>query len=160
MLAQSDPEFLDMLADYRNFDKQDYDSLFGRGFVRCMVRDAEEDEQLGAVNRRRNANSRRRGQAVRSRFYRPLVNNPNNGSSSSNFRFGKFQNARRGNQSRYVAPKLIPGDLRVGARIKKIIEFWPMFSKDPWILESIASGVKIDFLSAPFQKRRNPFNLV
>ncbi len=52
----------------------------------------------------------------------------------------------------YLSVSLLGVDsVKVGARLYKFVDFWKSLSKDPWILSSVRDGVKIDFISPPFQ---------
>ena len=78
-----------------------------------------------------------------------------------NFNNGGFSRsgaaARNNNNSnnRYVSDSSVPlfvlDSVVVGARLCHFIVFWKSLSKDPWILSSVGEGVKIDFISPPFQ---------
>ena len=41
----------------------------------------------------------------------------------------------------------------MGARLKYFTDFWPLLTKDPWILGSIHKGIKLDFLTMLRQQR-------
>ncbi|KAI9551265.1 hypothetical protein GHT06_002338 [Daphnia sinensis] len=41
----------------------------------------------------------------------------------------------------------------VGGRLRHFVDSWKCLSSDPWIVQSISQGVKLDFLASPFQAR-------
>jgi hypothetical protein len=54
-----------------------------------------------------------------------------------------------------VSPPLFPSsnaeDQSVGARLKLFLKEWRSVTNDPWILQIVDSGFRIDFISRPFQ---------
>ena len=64
------------------------------------------------------------------------------GATSRDRAKGMWQFYRRLNK-----PRVLP----VRGRLRFFVDFWQTISKDPWIIQSVSEGVKINFLSPPFQ---------
>jgi hypothetical protein len=127
------------------------------------VKEARDDQQLRIVNRG-SAPSSSRGHGSGSGARGAPNGFQRNGSSRGGHYGGSFNNGgfNRGgaarnnsfNNNRYVSylsvPLVILDSVIVGAR-HHYVEFLKSLSKDPWILSSVKEGVKIDFISPPFQ---------
>jgi hypothetical protein len=129
-----------------------------------MVKEARDDQQLRIVSRG-SAPSSSRGHGSGSGARGAPSGFQRGGSSRGGHYGGSFNNGgfNRGgaarnntfNNNRYVSdlsvPLVILDSVIVGARLCHYVEFWKSLSKDPWILSSVKEGVKIDFISPPFQ---------
>jgi hypothetical protein len=164
LLKISDPKFVSLLSEPSRFKTRQCGSLFGRTFIKGMVKEARDDQQLRIVSRG-SAPSSSQGHESGSSAREAPNGFQRNGSSRGRHYGGSFNNggfnrggAARNNSfsnNRYVSDSSIPlvilDSVIVGARLCHFFEFLKSLSKDPWILSSVEEGVKIDFISPPFQ---------
>jgi hypothetical protein len=45
-----------------------------------------------------------------------------------------------------------PNVVEIGARLSLFADRWPEVTDDPWVLDTVTDGLKIDFISEPFQR--------
>jgi hypothetical protein len=45
-----------------------------------------------------------------------------------------------------------PDVVEIGARLSLFADRWPEVTDDPWVLDTVTDGLKIDFISEPFQR--------
>lgn len=164
LLKISDPKFVSLLSEPNRFKTRQCGSLFGRTFIKGMVKEARDDQQLRIISRG-SAPSSSRGHGNGSSARGASNGFQRNGSSHGGHYGGSFNNgaynrggAARNNSfsnNRYVSDSSVPlfvlDSVIVGARLCLFVDFWKSLSKDPWILSSVGVGVKIDFISPPFQ---------
>ncbi|KAK4021224.1 hypothetical protein OUZ56_003143 [Daphnia magna] len=146
LLKVSDPKFVSLLSESHRFKPRQCGSLFGRTFIKGMVKEAREDQQLRIISRSNGP---------------PSVSR-NRGAGYSSFNRGSSYGFHRGSGSRAVFNSSFNkgatrggafnlNRLETGARLGYFEVFWSSLSKDPWVMSSIREGVKIDFSSIPFQ---------
>ncbi|KZS19608.1 Uncharacterized protein APZ42_013881 [Daphnia magna] len=164
LLKILDPKFVSLLSKPNRFKTRQCGSLFGRTFIKGMVKEARYDQQLRIISRG-SAPSSSRGHGNSSSARGASNGFQRNGSSHGGHYGGSFNNgaynrggAARNNSfsnNRYVSYSSVPlfvlDSVIVGARLCLFVDFWKSLSKDPWILSSVEVGVKIDFISPPFQ---------
>ncbi|KZS04064.1 Uncharacterized protein APZ42_033066 [Daphnia magna] len=162
LLKVSDPKFLSLLKEPHRFKPRECASLFGRHFIKNMVKEATDDQTLRSISSSHGSSSRPRagssGYRGSSRSHRGGnfgqggYSNGYNGGSSGTF------NRSRGNHSiRSENLSLHNYSLEsppiVGGRLRHFVDSWKCLSSDPWIVQSISQGVKLEFLASPFQAR-------
>ncbi|KAI9551264.1 hypothetical protein GHT06_002337 [Daphnia sinensis] len=162
LLKVSDPKFLSLLKEPHRFKPRECASLFGRRFIKNMVKEATVDQTLrsissshGSSSRPRAGSSSYRGSSRSHRggnYGQGGYGNGYNGGSSGTL------NRSRGNHSiRSENLSLHNYSLEsppiVGGRLRHFVDSWKCLSSDPWIVQSISQGVKLDFLASPFQAR-------
>ncbi|EFX76596.1 hypothetical protein DAPPUDRAFT_106830 [Daphnia pulex] len=163
LLKVSDPKFLSLLKEPHRFKPRECASLFGRHFIKNMVKEATDDQTLrsissshGSSSRPRAGSSGYRGTSSRSHrgenFGQGGYSNGYNGGSSGTF------NRSRGNHSIRSENLSLPNYSLdsppiVGGRLRHFVDSWKCLSSDPWVLNSISQGVKLEFLASPFQAR-------
>jgi hypothetical protein len=159
LLKVSDPKFLALLAEPERFKPRQCGSLFGRTFIKGIVKEARDDQQLRIISRGSGSTStsKARGSGY-NKNYKNSFNGSYRGSSGRGSSNGAGFNKNQGgnfNSNRNVSNSFIQlsgaSSLKVGARLCHFVPFWEMLSRDPWILCSIREGVKIDFINTPFQ---------
>ncbi|EFX73658.1 hypothetical protein DAPPUDRAFT_252904 [Daphnia pulex] len=139
ILKTTDPKFVSLLNEPHRFCKKETGSLFGRSFLRRMVRDADDDRKLRNIGRAGGPHQK------------PYTRD------SSNFRSGREHgryNGRfqpyRGSNEFNKSVKDSTGDIHhLGGRVKLFSEFWPTLTQDRWVLEAVSLGVRIPFLERP-----------
>jgi hypothetical protein len=164
LLKISDPKFVSLLGEPDRFKTRQCGSLFVRTFIKGMMKEARDDQQLRIVSRGSGPPlSRGPGNASSARgasnsFHRNNSGRNGHYSGSSNhgsFNKGGASRSSSFNNNRYVSDSSVSSlgvdSVKVGARLCKFVDFWKSLSKDPWILSSVRDGIKIDFTSPPFQ---------
>ena len=163
VLKQTHPKFLSLLKKEKNFNKKELDALFGDTFLGQMVKAARDENTLRAATGRRGGPNLRseRGNRGRGGSNRGGHNSfPNNGSNADpdNSSGGQSGRGHQGGErngfqnQRYLSffPHVECAQ-PVGGRLKFFADNWLLVSKDPWILEVVSNGLKIDFSSEPVQ---------
>ena len=167
VLRQTDPRFESLLAESTRFKPKECALLFGRSFLRGMVKDASDDQKLKALGRPgghpSSSSSSRHGKSSSSSRG---VKGGRSGSGSGFNLHGSFN--KRGSKqgsfsrnSRSVSSKIILAvpqcmlplvvDVKVGGRVSQFAPFWQHLTADDWVLSSVSEGVRIPFASTPFQ---------
>lgn len=161
VLHQTDPRFEALLSEPDRFKARDRGLLFGRTFLRSMVRDASDDQKLKLLGQP----GGRPSTSSSSRHSRPSSSSRGAKSSRTGSGFtlhGNFN--KRGSRpessfnrgSRLVSPPLSPVSMSpptVGGRVRRFSSFWPSLTSDGWVLEAVALCAKIPFLEVPYQNR-------
>jgi hypothetical protein len=129
---------------------------------------ARRDKAAAAVDRRNPVRSTRRGQ-----HFPPSPHPSPYGEGQPSERTGRVRGRRgvgdsrsgrgRGNPNprRYDLSPLIsspcilstPDVGEIWARLSLLADRWPEVTNDPWVLDTVTDGLKIDFISKPFQRR-------
>ncbi|KAI9565167.1 hypothetical protein GHT06_008943 [Daphnia sinensis] len=138
----TDPRFEALLSDPGRFKPRDGGLLFGRTFLKSMVRDASDDQKLRALGQQSGSGFTLHGN-FNKRGARP-------GSST--------RGSRLVSPHLFVSPILLPTQIpcvRVRGRVRKFSAFWPSLTADDWVLEAISKGVRIPFIDVPFHNRPN-----
>ena len=129
---------------------------------------ARRDKAAAAVERRNPVRSTRRDQ-----YFLPPTRPSPYGERQPSERTGRARGRRgvgdsrggrgRGNPNprRYdLSPPLMsspcilstPDVVKIGARLSLFADRWPEVTDDPWVLDTVTDGLKIDFISEPFQR--------
>ncbi|KZS06472.1 Uncharacterized protein APZ42_030056 [Daphnia magna] len=138
ILKFTNTRFEFLLKDPKRFDSDECDELFGRLFLRSMMRDADNDARLRNVNRpnssgqRGSSNSshhpgRGNGRQSSSSF----SSGPNRGGSNNNF-----------HGRRYVE-SLVPvtvDSIRIGGHVRFSANFWSTLTNDQLVVRSVSEG--------------------
>ncbi|KAI9560491.1 hypothetical protein GHT06_011423 [Daphnia sinensis] len=142
-----------------NFDLSESNHLFGRYFLKTMVRSADDEAKLNAVNRNGGSNNNRHRRESRGGRHdhrkdrHPYRIQGDKGYGNKNPGFSQH--------SGYVPLPLkikspvVKTPTPVGGRLGSFASAWRRFSKDPWVLNIVSFGLQIEFLSTPTQK--SPF---
>jgi uncharacterized membrane protein YgcG len=169
ILKQTHPKYLSLLKKDKYFNGQEFDALFGDTFLDMMVKKAKDENALqAAAGRSSGPNSRsdrgnRGGRSTGRGGSAPFSNlgsSSNNPGSSAVVRNGQGFVHQNGSNSRqrYCLPPILSAftDMSspIGGRLKNFAGNWPTVSKDPWVLDLVCNGLKIEFMSEPFQARR------
>ncbi|KZS20361.1 Uncharacterized protein APZ42_012970 [Daphnia magna] len=163
LLRVSDPKFLSLLKEPNRLKPRECASLFGRRFIRNMVKEATDDQTLRSISRMGGSHSSSSRYRAGNSGYRGASNSRRGGGFGHGGHSGNYDtsantfNRSRGNPSSFRSENLLcavsPLDSPpiVGGRLRHFVESWKTLSKDPWILQSISQGVKLDFLASPYQ---------
>ncbi|KAK4009405.1 hypothetical protein OUZ56_018520 [Daphnia magna] len=143
--------FESLLKEPKRFDLDESEELFGRSFLRSMVKDADNETKLRIVNRASNSGQKQSGHSG------PSGSSHHHGrgcqSASSNFPSGTSRGGFSNNFSGkgYVHPSasLVNDSDFVGGRVRFSADFWPTLTKDQWVIRSVSEGVRIPFISIP-----------
>jgi hypothetical protein len=167
LLKQTNPSFVAMLKREKNFDEKEFEMLFGDTFLKALLKTAKADAVLAAI-----PNGRNGGPSIRpSSGGRGGRGFHGTGSNQTNrFTGGQHQNGRGGfqfsnhqpfshrgggrggfNNGRYVPEFASPLTLSipVGGRLSHFSSRWTKITKDPWVLDSVTNGFKVEFSSPP-----------
>jgi hypothetical protein len=172
-----DPRVEYLLKEDNSFNtgNQARELLFTGQFLVRMLTEAHQDETLArrdqaaaAVERRNPVRSTRRDQ----HFLPPPRPSPY-GERQPSERIGRARGRRgvgdsrggrgRGNPNprRYdlsltlmSSPGILstPDVVEIGARLSLFADRWSKVTDDPWVLDTVTDGLKIDFISEPFQR--------
>ncbi|KAK4024173.1 hypothetical protein OUZ56_009560 [Daphnia magna] len=160
LLRVSDPKFLSLLKEPNRLKPRECASLFGRRFIRNMVKEATDDQTLRSISRMGGSHSSSSRYRAGNSGYRGASNSRRGGGFGHGGHSGNYDtsantfNRSRGNHSSFRSENLLcavsPLDSPpiVGGRLRHFVESWKTLSKDPWILQSISQGVKLDFWPA------------
>jgi hypothetical protein len=176
LLKQTNPSFVAMLKREKNFDEKEFEMLFGDTFLKALLKTAKADAVLAAI-----PNGRNGGPSIRpSSGGRGGRGFHGTGSNQTNrFTGGQHQNGRGGfqfsnhqpfshrgggrggfNNGRYVPEFASPLTLSipVGGRLSHFSSRWTKITKDPWVLDSVTNGFKVEFSSPPckFKPQKSP----
>ncbi|KAI9551304.1 hypothetical protein GHT06_002504 [Daphnia sinensis] len=165
LLKVSDPKFVSLLKEQERFKTKQCGALFGSHFIKEMVKEATNDQKLRSIGRPTGQpssfKSRYPGPSYNPRsasgYHRSGYNGGNRGGIFSGSRISTegFRNNKQKSSQRYVPvlsePKQAACSSPIGGRLRFFVHFWHSISNDPWIIQSISEGVKIDFVSPPFQ---------
>ena len=152
-----------LLEDQDNFEFSESNHLFGRHFLRAMVRTADDEAKLNAVGRNNGSSTSRHRRDSRGRR---LDQRKDRHPSRNQFdkAYGKNQGYSHQNNGYVTIPSNIPlvdkTPIPVGGRLGSYALAWNRFSKDPWVLSIVAFGLQIEFLSRPIQFPPPPPNKV
>ncbi|KAI9554999.1 reverse transcriptase [Daphnia sinensis] len=136
IIRQTDPKMESLLEDQENFDLSESNHLFGRYFLKAMVRSADDEAKLNGKDRH------------------PYRIQGDKGYGNKNPGFPQH--------SGYVSLPLkikspvVKTPTPVGGRLGWFASAWHRFSKDPWVLNIVSFGLQIEFLSTPTQKSPPP----
>lgn len=178
-MRQTSPSFLYLLGDQSNFDVTETESLFGRTFVRSMVRSADTQAKLGNLFRgghfSREGHSFRNGGNFRSKesYFSNQVGGNGNGRGDHNLHsYGghssKYDSRGGENSSRQDGqPKFHPANGFGGVNGRNgyvssesfssicLLQNWGKVESDKkeWerISNGVGSGFRIDFVYEPTQ---------
>ena len=125
-----------MMDDPGNFNKYEYESLFGRNFLLRVLEEASEEETMDKHRR-----SNRPPKMFRSDFSRM--------SQTGHSYYRSFKSSSRGSyNNRYVDLDTF----KVGARLSLFIDYWHYSSNDTWVLNTVKFGFKLSWMEDPFQE--------
>jgi Reverse transcriptase (RNA-dependent DNA polymerase) len=157
ILRQTAPDFLNLLSDPAMFSNREMSRLFGVHFLNAMAKEADEENKIAKIGRsgghsqssRRHFNKYARGGGA-------THQKPSAGPSSSGNGRGTGSNSQRASGSVYsVFSTVISSPYPpIGGRLSQFAHAWRSISSDPFILNIIAKGVSLDFLSLPSQSTR------
>jgi hypothetical protein len=172
----TDPRVDYLLKDGNCFaaGKETRELLFTGRFLEKMLTEANQDETLArrdkavaATDRRNPVRSTRRDHTIPPPARQPYYggHQHDRGGRARGRRGGGDSRGGRGrgnpNPKRYdlsavsqpyrIEPN-ISVDVIVGARLSSFVNGWSGITNDPWILTTVADGLRIDFLSEPFQR--------
>jgi len=157
ILKQTNPSFLSLLEEPSNFSSSEVNDLFGRKFIKKMVEAAEMEAKLDqADSLRSSSRGRSGGPGFRSAGGRSSSRGARGGHSSNQFS-NNHSSARGGfnNNSnypqRYLSPRLSVLKLPIAGRLSHFINAWRDISPDPWILDVIEHGYRLELESPPHQ---------
>lgn len=160
IIRQTDPKMESLVEDQENFNLSESNQLFERYFLKAMVRSADDEAKLNAVNRNGGSSNNRHMRESRGGWHdhrkdrHPYRNQFDKGYGNKNPGFS--------HQSSYVSPPLkinSPVDKTptpVGRRLDSFASAWHRFSKDPWVLNIVSYGLQIEFMSTPTQRSPLP----
>lgn len=139
ILKQTNPSFKYLINRPENFAPSEFKDLFGRSFIKNMVKYSKEEAELSTASRidGNNFHKNSRGQQHHGGNFQN--NRYNNQSFRGNFR----------NNNRYALS--IPSFLEIGGRIMHFANNWALITEDPWILTTVAEGLRLEFTSEPVQ---------
>ncbi|KZS16152.1 Uncharacterized protein APZ42_018153 [Daphnia magna] len=145
LLKVSDPKFVSLLKEPERFKTKQCGALFGSHFIKEMVKEATNDQKLRSIGRPVGQPS-----SFKSRYPGPSYNPT---SASGYHRSGYNGGNRGGNFSggRNSTEVFRNNKQKSSQRLRFFVHFWHSISNDPWIIQSLSEGVKIDFVSPPFQ---------
>ena len=160
LLKQTNPTYLSMLENSKNFSPAEAELLFGPTFIRNLAEEARSDESFRAANR---ANPARQAKSSKSQPGPSGWNNsPVNRSFKSNNQSGNSSYRPRDNSGqpsfRYVENS---HSIKLGGRLRHFKEAWAVICTDPWILALLQDGFKLEFTEPPRQgspPRNAPLN--
>lgn len=166
VLQVTGPVFVKLLSQENSFSQQEYRDLFGRSFLNAIVRLAGDEATLSNVRRPRQSSRFQ----PRNQFHRTegagglpstrFSSRPNSGFSSrrswsSGFTQPRFENATHQGRrpiDRYVfSPSRVVSETWVGARLAVFGAEWRTITTDPWIIDTVESGYRLEFTSQPHQ---------
>jgi hypothetical protein len=169
ILKQTSPSFTTLLSEPDKFDEEESTSLFGSHFIQEMVKAANDEAALNSIGRMSGPSNRSsNGRSFRGGQHGNYVGN----GSTSNFQSrqpGSSIPSQRGahssrgfnnqfnNRGRYdVVPfnslKIEKeSEPIVAGRLRNFAGCWGQFTKDPWILEVVSDGLKLDLIERPVQ---------
>jgi hypothetical protein len=157
IIRLTDPKMESLLEDQDNFDLSESNQLFGRYFLKAMVRSADDEAKLNAVNRSSGSSTSRHRRESRGRHdhrkdLHPYRSDKGYGNKNPGFP----------QQNKYVTSSLkiiSPVDRTptpVGGRLGSFASAWHRFSKDTWVLNIVSYCLQIDFMSTPTQRSPLP----
>ena len=154
ILRQTDPKMESLLEDQDNFEISESNHLFGRHFLRAMVRTADDEAKLNAVGRNSGSfTSRHRRDSRGRRLDQRKDRHPSRNQFDK--AYGKNQGYSQQNNGYVTIPSNISlvdkTPIPVGGRLGSYALAWNRFSKDPWVLSIVSFGLQIEFLSSPIQ---------
>lgn len=153
VLRQTDGRFVSLLEEKDRFSVREGGDLFGRHFLRSMVRTAREEENLRSM-------SRSGGHSIRA------PSNFNRGRTAFGGRVnGRFHSSGRSGiypgsgpidnqRGRYSPINLLPcshlrENVYFAGRVKFFLPMWQSLTKDPWVLDTVKYGLSLDFKEEP-----------
>ena len=167
-----DPRFSYLLktVDALPTGKDARDNLLSTSFINLMLKEATNDEILKKYDK----SMARRGKRYDRPGYGISVSRGGYGhqqqSASGSHPYDHVGDAQpyssggqgRGKNSdrRYVSNVSVnvsvpisnpPEELKIDARVATFASNWLMITDDPWVIETVSNGLRLDFLSAPFQ---------
>ena len=163
IMNQTNPSFKNMLSDKDNFAEKEVPDLFGRSFVKHMVKAAKDEATLLASSRQQAPQFHQQPQAGTSRGGRGGFQNRGGGRGGFSNRGGAGGFHGHNNNGRYETVlffPIVPAEPldSVGGRLKHFAKAWANFCIDPWVLDVVYNGFSIDFVSIPVQHVR-PVNM-
>ena len=143
-----------LLKEADRFDPDVSDDLFGRSFLRSMVKEAADYAKLGNVNQQASGFGYRQT--------KPSCSSSNNyhngreGNRHSNSDRGGFSNYRGKGQISFTSSLCLWFNYSsyIGGRVHFSANFWHTLTNDPSIIRSVTEGFRIPFVS------RLPFHLL
>ena len=146
VLKLTDPSFLQLLGDQGAFSIRESDRLFGSKFIARMVREAQEDRALRSLAQA----NRPSGRAMNyGNGFRPQLAGRSSFRLSANrisatiYRQRYVNNVKSNNEGRKI----------LGGRLAGFLRSWEVLTGDPWVLDIIKEGVKLNFVSIPTQSK-------
>lgn len=151
IIRVTDPKFKRMIAEEDLFEPRESNSLFGRGFLRHMVKEAKVNRELSSSGRPGGSNDRRIVRSSgRSRYnWNTYYKQRSGGHGSSYGGIGTFANkfggvinnstglnARGGYESSLCIP-IESFSAPVGGRVSKFLDFWRSLTAGPWIVAKV-----------------------
>ena len=153
ILTQTNPSFKTMLKAAENFSDKERHLLFGNKFNKQMVKAAKDDANLAMVARL-DEESRRNNKP---KFRGGKTGNRGNSHSSPQrpVNQGAGPSGEHNSRIRYQSPLFSRYATQeppyIGGRLRFFANNWQDFSLDPWIIDTVTNGLKIEFIDTPIQ---------
>jgi len=141
IMNQTNPSFRNMLTDKDNFSEKEVADLFGRSFVKHMVKAAKDEATLLASSRAQAPQFHHQQLAGSSRGGRGGYQNRGRGGFQNN-RGGAGQYHGNNGNNRFETIPFFPilsieSLDKVGGRLKHFAKAWANFCSDPWVLDVV-----------------------
>ena len=151
ILRATNPNLLPLLKEDSLFSAEESDKLFGRTFLDAMLKEADDEAKFNLMGRAGGPSSNpKRG------FFNRQKSGRSSGAGPSQSHRGGYHdyNNNRGFNYRYTlsAPPCLEYDpTLIGGRLSLFANQWATISRDPWILDTIKFGLRIEFWESPVQ---------
>ncbi|KZR97418.1 Uncharacterized protein APZ42_007730, partial [Daphnia magna] len=174
VVSATDPRVSYLLKDESAFTtgKEAREHLFTGEFLSLMLKEASQDETLAKRDQAAAAAFRGRRNPIRMVRYNQFIDNAAPRDYGDDFHpavrgRGRGRNEPRGvhghsssrgryelsiPQVNFSSPVPVLKTAKVGARLRYFSKRWASFTNDPWVLDTVTRGVKIDFISEPLQR--------
>lgn len=138
IMKVTNPTLLIMLNNRKHFNPKDTSQLFGDKFAKAVVNQSKRIASCNEAEKVLQAQGRQKKAQPQQRSAQPKSYDNPGPSNQQGYSF----------QQRYVARPFV-SDGVIGGRLKFFFAAWQEISNDPWVLQSISEGVKIDWVSTP-----------
>lgn len=145
IIRVTDPRFEDLVSDEKLFSAKQLSSLFGRKFLKRIVREAKDDRSLRESLGRPGSSLKFNGRGT----YRSFNNRRSSFSSGFAFNRTSPSNAHQHKSDSERSVVVSDSSFLLGGNVRNHIDFWETFSSDRWILDTVIHGFSIPFLKEP-----------
>jgi len=152
------PKYTALLKDPTRFSPSEIGFLFGPTFLSTLLQAIEDDKKLAQAAKQASSSSDRRRSERVAKQQQQQQQQPQShkqASTSGEQQSKPYQSKRYSlsptlSKVSHIIPSVssIP---KVGARLLKFAPEWRKITGDPWVLNTVSSGFRIDFLSRPRQ---------